>query len=82
MSTTTYPTVAALQAANFDTLCAWCDNLPPPQTDVEHTVHRRLFKQRAQVAGQTLRRDHPEVADKLSNLHDLLRKIVDPKTAA
>lgn len=38
----TYPTVAAVQAAHINTLCAWHENLPPAQTDVERTVRRRI----------------------------------------
>ena len=36
-----YPTLETVMEAGLQTLCTWCDNLPPPQTDVQRTVLRR-----------------------------------------
>lgn len=72
---TTYPTLEAVQLANLETVCTWCDKLPPPQTDVERTIARRLKARRDQLAGEALRRQHPEIADSLNNLADRLQNI-------
>ncbi|MGI9296392.1 MAG: hypothetical protein ACR2QC_00665 [Gammaproteobacteria bacterium] len=40
---TDYPTVADVATAHIDTVIQWHDNLPEPQTAVEHTVRRKLM---------------------------------------
>lgn len=77
---TTYPTLATIQSASFDTLNTCCDNLPPPQTDVERTVHRRLFARRSQLADQLLRTKHPKTAEKLDAVHKALRDALAGQT--
>lgn len=77
---TTYPTVATVQAANFDTVCTWCEQLPKPQTDVERTVYRRLQARRTQLAAELLRRDHPTIADKMNDLQDMLQRVTGCRT--
>lgn len=71
---TTYPTLEAVQLANLDTVSTWCDKLPPPQTDVERTIKRRLKARRDLLAGEELRRLRPDIADTLNNLADTLHK--------
>jgi hypothetical protein len=73
---TTYPTVATVQAANFETIHTWLDNLPAPQTDVERTVHRRLIARHTELAAQQLRTHHPTIADAYNKLGDTLERIV------
>lgn len=43
-----YPTVAEVQAADRAQLVTWQRNLPPPQTDVERTVVRRITRKLAE----------------------------------
>jgi hypothetical protein len=76
----TYPTIATIQEASFETLCTWCEQLPAPQTDVERTVQRRLRKQREELAAVQLRRDHPDIADKMNALQDALERLAGGRT--
>ena len=71
-----WPTVAAVAEAGLITLDAWATHLPAPQTDVERTVYRRIFKRRAEVAQAELRREAPEVAVKYEALMESLRRAV------
>lgn len=77
---TTYPTVATVQAANFDTVCTWCEQLPKPQTDVEQAVMRRLLKRRDELGAELLRRDHPDIADRMNRVQDLLARLTGHRT--
>lgn len=72
---TTYPTIETLQLANLTTIETWCKHLPPPQTDVERTVHRRLKARLDQLAGEELRRERPDIADSLNALSDTIEKV-------
>lgn len=65
----TYPTLATLNEANLQTLCAWVDNLPPPQTDVERTIHRRLLLRQNELMRKEVREVAPDIADKLDDLY-------------
>ena len=69
---TEYPTLAAVKAASPETLFAWHENLPCPQTDVERTVHRRISKMCHDIASSECREKAPEVADKWNELCDML----------
>ncbi len=65
---TTYPTVAAVMLADFNTLWTWHRYLPAPQTDVERTVWRRVKARCDELAGQELRKTRPDLADKFNDI--------------
>lgn len=71
----TYPALATVMQANVETLCTWCDNLPPPETDVQRTVMRRLKARRDELAATEVRNKHPEIADKFNQIADLMEKL-------
>jgi hypothetical protein len=71
----TYPTVETVMLANFETVCTWCDELPPPQTDVERTVRRRLEAQRKALGALELRKQAPAVADRINELIDSMERL-------
>lgn len=71
----TYPALATVMEAGFETLCAWCDKLPPPQTDVERTVMRRLKARRDELMGQQVRKQAPHIADKLNDIAASLERL-------
>lgn len=71
----TYPTLATAMEASFETLCAWCDNLPAPETDVERTVLRRLKARRDQLLGQQVREHAPEIAEKFNDILDRMTRM-------
>lgn len=71
----TYPALATVMAASFETLCTWCANLPAPQTDVERTVLRRLKARRDELAGQQLREKAPHLADKFNDIIDRMERL-------
>ena len=60
--TKTYPALATVMVASFETLCTWHDNLPAPQTDVERTVMRRLLARRDELLRQQVRERAPDIA--------------------
>lgn len=70
----TYPTVADIGIANFDTLAQWHEHLPAAQTDVERTVRRRLSARLEVLA----REQAPEVMGKLDSIHEAFRKLGIP----
>lgn len=70
---TTYPTLATIMEANFDTLATWVEKLPPASNDVERTVARRLRVRYQELGHQQLRAQAPEIADQLDQLHARLR---------
>jgi hypothetical protein len=72
---TTYPALATIMVANLDTLQTWAEKLPPPQTDVERTVHRRLIARRDELGRRLLREQNPDIADKLNSLADTVEKL-------
>lgn len=72
---TTYPPLAAVMAASFETLATWKEHLPRPQTDVEHTVARRLDVRLHVLAGERLREVAPDVAEKFNRLVDELDRL-------
>lgn len=72
---TTYPCLAAVQEASFETLCTWCDHLPAPQTDVEKTVARRLRLRRDELMALQLREKAPHIADKMNDIAQLLDRL-------
>jgi hypothetical protein len=72
---TTYPALATINKAGFETICTWCDKLPPPQTDVERTVLRRLKLRRDQMLATQVRAQAPHIADKFNELFDKFEKI-------
>ena len=70
----TYPTLATVAVAGFETLCAWCGNLPAPQTDVERTVLRRLKARRDAMAAERIRKEAPAIANKFNEIIDRLER--------
>ena len=71
----TYPSVATAQSASFETVCAWCNELPPPQTDVERTVMRRLQARREELGRQEVWKRAPELAEQMNGLIDRLERL-------
>lgn len=72
--TKTYPALATVMVASFDTLCTWCDNLPAPQTDVERTVMRRLLARRDDLLRQQVREQAPDIAAKFNDIIDHMER--------
>lgn len=66
-----YPTLAVLQSASLETLSDWFENLPPPQTDVQHTIQRRLRK----LIDEAVRRQDPKVADSIDKLREACERV-------
>ena len=71
----TYPALATVMQASFETLCTWCDKLPAPQTDVERTVMRRLKARRDELMGQQVREKAPHIAEKFNDIVDRLERL-------
>lgn len=67
----TYPTVAAVQQAHIDTIAAWLDHLPPPQTDVEKTVMRRIRRRVDDYIAST----NPELSNSMDKVRELCSKL-------
>lgn len=74
---TTYPPLAMVMQAHWQTLDTWANSLPAPQTDVERTVYRRIHARRAELVQAEMREKAPEVAEKYESFMDRLRRIVD-----
>ncbi len=70
-----YPTVGEVMSACVDDLAVWHENLPPPQTDVERTVHRRVQKRGFELAAKKIRNDEPELANEWNDLMDKIEGI-------
>ena len=70
-----YPTLETVMEAGLQTLCTWCDNLPPPQTDVQRTVLRRLKARQHELFSQALREEAPEIAQKFNALIDRMERL-------
>ena len=64
----TYPALATVMAASFETLDTWRDNLPRPQTDIERTVLRRLNLRWEELGALKIREQAPHIADKMNDL--------------
>lgn len=75
----TYPTLEAVMAASFQTLDTWRDNLPPPQTDVERTVLRRLKLRWAELLAVQVREQAPHIADKMNDLAARMERLGLPR---
>ncbi|MEY2690225.1 MAG: hypothetical protein RL375_4425 [Pseudomonadota bacterium] len=71
----TYPALATVAEAGFETLCTWCDKLPAPQTDVERTVMRRLKARRDAMLAEQLRAQAPDIADKFNDIIDRMERL-------
>jgi len=71
----TYPTMDAVMHASLETLAAWGDNLPPPQTDVQRTVRRRLLARRDELLARKVREQAPKIADKFNEIIDRLGEL-------
>ena len=71
----TYPTLATVQQAGFETICTWCDELPPPQTGGGRTVMRRLRVERDRRMVSEVRKYSPDIADKMTKIGDLMGKL-------
>jgi len=71
----TYPTTADVALASLETLCAWSDNLPTPQTDVQRTVLRRLNARRDELIAKQVREKAPHIADKFNAIIDRLSSL-------
>jgi hypothetical protein len=72
--TKTYPALATVMVASFETLCTWHDNLPAPQTDVERTVMRRLLVRRDELLRQQVRERAPDIAAKFNDIIDKMER--------
>lgn len=72
--TKTYPALATVMVASFETLCTWHDNLPAPQTDVERTVLRRLKARRDELLRQQVRERAPDIAAKFNDIIDKMER--------
>lgn len=72
---TTYPTIADVAAASLETLDAWIDNLPSPQTDVDRAVSRRLRARRDELLAKEVREKAPHIADKFNEIIDRLSSL-------
>ena len=79
--TKTYPALATVMVASFETLCTWHDNLPAPQTDVERTVYRRLLARRDELLRQQVRERAPDIAAKFNDIIDKLGRVRMPPGA-
>jgi len=71
----TYPALATVMEASFETLCTWCDNLPAPQCDVQRTVARRLRARRDELLAVEVRATAPHLADKLNEIIDRMERL-------
>lgn len=71
----TYPTLATVMEASFETVCTWCDHLPPPQTDVERTIQRRLQARRHDLMAQVVRAKAPHIAEKFNDIIDRMERL-------
>lgn len=71
----TYPALATVAAASFETLCAWRENLPEPQTDVQRTLLRRLNARRDELMAKLVREKAPDIADKFNDIIDRMERI-------
>ena len=65
---TKYPSLADIQAAKFTDLVEWRKRLPAAQTDVQHTIRRRLDLRAAEVAGAVMRRLDPALVEQFNRL--------------
>lgn len=72
---TEYPTLATVLAAGLQTLASWDQHLPPPQTDVQRALRRRLKQRLNELLSLELREKAPEIADKMNELYARLEKI-------
>jgi len=71
-----YPTIAEVNQAGEYELFVWHDSLPEPQTDVEHTVSRRIKKLCWQNSEKHIRDANPEAADMLNKLAEDVSKVL------
>ena len=71
----TYPTLATVMEASFETLCTWCDELPKPENDVQKTVLRRLRLRRDELMAVQVRENAPEIADKFNEILDRMERL-------
>lgn len=72
--TKTYPALATVMVASFETLRTWHDNLPAPQTDVERTVMRRLLARREELLRRQVRERAPDIATKFNDIIDRMQR--------
>ena len=70
-----YQTLATVMAASFETLGTWRDNLPPPQTDVERTVLRRLTLRWEEIGAVKVREQAPHIADRMNDLAATMERL-------
>lgn len=75
----TYPSVAMVSEASAQTLHTWRERLPAPQTDVEHTVRRRIEARYIDACREEVRARAPAVADKWNELMDKVDKLTGKK---
>ena len=72
---TTYPSLATVMQASFETLDTWREKLPPPQTDVEHTVLRRLKARHHELLSAKVKETAPEIASRLNDIIDRMERM-------
>lgn len=71
----TYPTLETMMLASFETLCEWDTNLPPPQTDVERTLMRRLRVRQNELGMRKMKTEAPELHEKIEDIYARLDKL-------
>jgi ABC-type amino acid transport substrate-binding protein len=71
----TYPDLATMMLAGFETLAQWRERLPAPQTDVERTVRRRLEVRYQELGRKELRRQEPAIADRINAAIDKMKAL-------
>lgn len=71
----TYPPLATVMEASFETLCTWCEHLPAPETDVQRTVLRRLKARRDELMALQVREKAPHIADKFNDIIDRMERL-------
>lgn len=69
-----YPSLATAMSASFETVSAWCELLPKPQTDVERTIYKRLHVRREALARSEIKDNHPDIASAMNRIIDLMER--------
>jgi hypothetical protein len=72
---TEYPTLAMVNSASLQTLQTWDSSLPPPQTDVERTIRRRIKKAQLERAAEEVREKSPSIAGQWNDIMGRLERI-------
>lgn len=71
-----YPVYVDAICADFEQLDKWMRELPPPQTDVERAVMRRIRKRHVETAATELRKEAPDVAQSVEKILDDIERMI------